>query len=116
MSSYKDLLVYNRGFEFVRLIYRLTLLFPKEETHGLTSQFRRAGVSVIANIAEGQSKPTKKDFLKFLYISSGSLNECECYLDLALALEYITHEQYVFLDKKRREVGYLLSRLIMSQQ
>ncbi len=115
MAHYKDLLVYQRGFEFVRLIYRLTLKFPKEELYGLTSQLRRAVVSVIANIAEGQGKSTEKDFLKFLYISNGSLNECECYLDLSLSLGYITQEQFDFIFKRHQEVRYLLSRLIASK-
>ena len=116
MSSYKDLLVDQRAFVFVSLVYRLIKHFPSEERYALISQFTRAAVSVIANIAEGQAKPTKKDFLKFLYISSGSLNECECYIDLALELGYITKEQHTYIDEKRREVGYLLSKLIKSMQ
>lgn len=104
MSSYKDLLVYKRAFEFTILSYKLTLLFPKEEMYGLVSQFRRASVSVIANIVEGQSKPTKKVFLKFLYISSGSLNECECYMNLALALRYIHHAQFIFWITKEKKL------------
>lgn len=115
MASYKDLLVCQQGFEFVRLIYRLTLRFPKEENYGLTSQLRRAAVSVIANIAEGQGKLTTKDFLKFLYISNGSLNECESYLDLCLSLGYINQEQFDFIYKKYQEVKYLLFRLIVSK-
>lgn len=100
-GSYKELLVYQRGFEFVCLVYRLVKHFPNDERFAMISQLTRAAVSVIANIAEGQAKPTTKDFLKYLYISSGSLNECECYIDFALALEYISEEQYEYIDKKK---------------
>jgi len=73
MQDYHDLLVWSKSLEFVKLVYKLTNLFPKEEIYGLTSQLRRAAVSVLANIVEGRGKSTDKDFLKFLYISKGSL-------------------------------------------
>ncbi len=112
MQDYHNLLVWKKGFEFVKLSYRLTNHFPREEMFGLTSQFRRAAVSVLANIAEGRGKPTDKDFLKFLYISKGSLNECQCYLELAQSLEYINLEQFIFMLKRVNEVAYLLNGLI----
>lgn len=114
MQDYHNLLVWKKVFEFVKLIYRLTKLFPKDEIYGLIAQLRRAAVSVLANIVEGRGKNSDKDFLRFLYIAKGSLNECECYLELALALEYITKDQYEYIDKIRKEVGYLLYKLIMS--
>ena len=100
--------------EFVKLIYRLTKLFPKEELYGLTSQLRRAAVSVVPNIVEWRGKPTDKDFKRFLYISKGSLNECQLYLELTKELEFINEEQFNFIEKKRGEVGFLLYRLIKS--
>lgn len=98
--------------EFVKLVYRLTLLFPKDELYGLVSQLRRASVSVVANIVEGRGKSTDKDFLKFLYISKGSLNECQLYFELALELDFINKEQFDYIENKRGEVGFLLYKLI----
>jgi four helix bundle protein len=114
MQDYHDLLVWKRAFEFTKLTYRLTKLFPKDELYGLTSQFRRAAVSVSANIVEGRGKPTTKDFIKFLYITKGSLNECQFYLELAEALEYINREQFIFMLRKVSEVGFLLQKFILS--
>jgi len=114
MQDYHDLLVYQKTIKFVSLVYRLTKLFPREELYGLISQLRRAAVSTLANIAEGRGKPTDKDFLKFLYISVGSLNECQCYFELALELEYINQEQFDYISNKRNEIGYLLTKLIKS--
>lgn len=114
MQNYHDLIVWKKAFEFVKLVYRLTTHFPKDEMFGLTSQLRRAAVSVLANIVEGRGKPTMKDFVKFLYISKGSLNECQCYFELAESLNYINKEQFDFIENKRGEVGYLLYKLIDS--
>lgn len=108
------MLVWKKAFDFVKLVYRLSAHFPKEEVFGLTSQLRRAAVSIIANIAEGRGKSSDKDFLRFLYISKGSLNECQCYLELVLELSYINQEQFDFIENKRREVGYLLYTLMKS--
>jgi len=114
MQDYHDLLVWKRTMEFVKLAYRLSLLFPKEELYGLVSQLRRAAVSVLANIVEGRGKATDKDFLRFLYISKGSLNECQCFIELAKELDYINQQQFDFIEKKRGEIGYLLFKLIKS--
>jgi len=75
---------------------------------------RRASVSVISNIVEGRGKATDKDFLRFLYIAKGSLNECQCQIEIALALEFITTEQSDFIINKLNEVGYLLYKLMSS--
>lgn len=114
MHDYHKLLVWKRSFEFVKLVYRLTAHFPKEEIYGLTSQLRRAAVSVLANIVEGRGKKTDKDFLRFLYIANGSLSECQCYFEVSLDLGYINKEQFDYIEKKRKEVGYLLYKLIKS--
>ena len=68
----------------------------------------------MVNIVEGRGKRTDKDFLKFLYISSGSLNECQCYFELALELEYINKEQFDFIYNKSKEIGFLVFQLIKS--
>jgi four helix bundle protein len=66
----------------------------------------------LANIVEGRGKPTDKDFLKFLFIANGSLNECQCYFELALELGYINKEQFDYIYLKSKEVGFLLFKLI----
>ena len=114
MQDYHDLLVWKRGIVFVTLVYKLSGNFPKEEIYGLTSQLRRASVSVMANIVEGRGKKTDKDFARFLYISKGSLNECQFYFELAKDLLFITQEQFDYIENKRGEVGYLLYKLIKS--
>lgn len=114
MQDYHNLVVWEKGMGFVKLVYRLTRLFPRDEMYGLTSQLRRAAVSVVGNIVEGRGKSSDKDFVRFLYISKGSLNESQCYLEIAKELNFITDEQFKFIEKKRGEVGFLLYRLIKS--
>ncbi len=114
MQDYHNLLVWKRSLEFVKLVYKLTKLFPKDEVYGLTSQLRRSAVSVMANIVEGRGKNTDKDFVRFLYISKGSLNECQCYFELVKELEIINQEQFDYIENKRGEVGFLLYKLIKS--
>lgn len=97
--------------EFVSLTYRLTKLFPDDERFGLTSQYRRAAVSIVANIFEGRGKNSDKDFRRFLFISNGSLNECQCFLEIPRELRYIDDEQFEFMYNKTKEIGYLLFKL-----
>ncbi len=85
-KSFEDLIVWQKAHEFVLLVYRYTSCFPKHELYGLTSQFRRASVSIAANIAEGFKK---KDKLRFYNISQGSLEECRYYIRLSKDLSYI---------------------------
>jgi four helix bundle protein len=114
MHDFRELLVWKKSFSFTKSVYILTKEFPKEELFGLTSQLRRAAVSVVGNIAEGKGKNGDKDFLKFLYISRGSLNECETYLELAFSLGYIDQADYDSISRERGEVGFLLHKLIQS--
>ncbi len=87
-KTFEDLLVWQKAHLFVLLIYRITQEFPKNEQYGLTSQFRRAAVSVAANIAEGFRKKGKPDKARFLNIAQGSLEECRYFLILTRDLEY----------------------------
>ena len=87
-KSFEDLMVWQKAHQFVLEVYRLTRLFPKEETYGLTSQFRRAAVSIAANIAEGFRKRGQADKLRFFNIAQGSIEECRYYLILTRDLEY----------------------------
>ena len=115
-KGYKRLRVWKEAHEFVISIYKVTKTFPKEELYGLTSQLRRAAVSIPANIVEGQARSYKKEFRQYLYVANGSLVEVEYYMQLSLDLEYITPSEYERLNEKRRTIGYMLHSLIQSIQ
>ncbi len=87
-KSFQDLIVWQKAHQFVLGVYRLTDGFPKTETYGMTSQLRRAAVSIPANIAEGFKKKGRPDKVRFLNIAQGSLEECRYYLILAHDLGY----------------------------
>ena len=108
------MLIWQKSHHFVLEVYKLTSRFPKEEIYGLTSQLKRAALSVVANIVEGRGKATDKDFLRFLYIANGSLCECQCFFEVAQELYFINEEQFEYIENKRKEVGYLLFKLIKS--
>lgn len=113
-KGFRKLLVWQRVHQLVLLIYRITESFPKSEMFGLTSQMRRAAVSVPANIAEGYAAGGKGQFSRFLNIAQGSLAEVEYYLILSQDLNYITAAQYQESETLRGEAGFLLHRLIKS--
>ena len=108
-KSFQDLIVWQKSHAFVLGVYEATRLFPKEELYGLTSQFRRAAVSIPANIAEGFRKYSEADKARFLNISEGSLGESRYYLILAKDLQYISSEQYQTAWNQSEEVGKLLN-------
>ena len=89
MKTHKDLKIWKESIELVTIIYKTTALFPKEEIYGLTSQIRRAAVSVPSNIAEGAGRNSEKEFKHFLYISLGSLSELETQLLIAHNIGYL---------------------------
>ena len=86
--NFQDLIVWQKAHQFVLSVYRITKAFPREEIYGLTSQFRRAAVSVPANIAEGFKKKGRPDKARFMNMAQGSLEECRYYLILTKDLEY----------------------------
>ena len=86
--TFQDLIVWQQAHEFVLAVYRFTENFPKRETYALSSQFRRAAVSIPANIAEGFKKKGRPDKVRFLNIAQGSLEECRYYLILSRDLRY----------------------------
>jgi len=88
IKNHKDLNVWQLSMELVTDIYRLTGSFPKEEIYGLTSQMRRAAVSVPSNIAEGAARKSKKEFIQFLHIALGSSAELETQLMISSNLEF----------------------------
>jgi four helix bundle protein len=87
-KTFEDLVVWQKAHRFVLAVYKLTASFPKNEIYDLTSQFRRAAVSIAANIAEGFRKKSSADKLRFLNISEGSVEECRYYLILSRDLGY----------------------------
>ena len=95
-KNFQDLIVWQKAHAFVLEVYKLTKKFPKDETYGLTSQMRRAAVSIPANIAEGFKKKGKQNKVRFLNIAQGSLEELRYYLILTEDLQY--SETKVFLD------------------
>ena len=96
--SFKDIIAWKKAYEFVLLTYKTTHNFPEPEKFGLTSQFRRAAVSIAANIAEGYRKLSKADKLRLMNVAQGSLEECRFYVMLSKDLEYISTEEYEQLN------------------
>lgn len=115
-KGFRKLLVWQRAHEMVLSVYKMTETFPKSEMFALTSQLKRAVVSIPANIAEGQGAGTKAQFARYLDIAKGSLSEVEYYLVLAKDLNYINPETYKEVETLRSEVGFLLYRLIASMR
>jgi len=113
-KGFRKLIVWQRAHQLALLIYKLTEKFPKGEIYGLTSQVRRASVSVAANIAEGYGYGRKGQTGRFLDIAQGSLSEVEYYLILSLDLKYIDQEEYEKSEALRAETGFLLYRLQQS--
>lgn len=110
-KDFRDLIVWQKAHHFVLQVYKLTDNFPDDEIYGLTSQLRRAAVSIPANIAEGFKKKTKPDKARFMNISQGSIEECRYYLILANDLGYgVTSKLMDALE----EVSKLLESYIYS--
>ena len=97
-KTFKDLECWQKAHEFVKAVYAVTKQFPEDERYGLTSQFRRAAVSIAANICEGYKKLSKADKLRFMNIAQGSLEECRYYIILSLDINYINRETYDRLE------------------
>jgi four helix bundle protein len=112
--SYRELLVWQKAKALAAQIYQDTEQFPRAETYGLTSQIRRAAVSVASNIAEGQGRLTSGEFLHFLGQARGSLLELDTQLAIALDLSYLQPTRYEILDREVYQVLGLLNRLIES--
>jgi four helix bundle protein len=98
--------------DLVERIYSFTKDFPKSEMFGLTSQMRRAAVSIPSNIAEGNGRQHSKEYVNFLYTSLGSLLELMTQIELAKRLEYITEEQNCFLAGKCTTINKMLRSLV----
>jgi len=106
--NYKNLNVWQKADYLAFEIYKITKNFPKEELYGLTSQLRRASLSIPTNIVEGYSKKGDKELARFINISLGSLAEVEYLLDFSGRLGYLNEEDYHRIDTLRDHVGKLL--------
>lgn len=112
--GYQDLIVWQRAVDFVEVVYRETVGFPSDERFGITSQMRRAAVSIPSNIAEGQARRTSADFGRFLDIALGSLAELETQIIVAARLAYLASANSERLLESAAEIGRLLRGLIRS--
>lgn len=111
-SNYKDLLAWQKAMELVLDIYRSTQTFPKSEVYGLSSQMRRAAVSIPSNIAEGKGRYSQKELLQFLSCARGSLLELETQILVAGQLKYFDENLCKELATKTQELGRILNGLI----
>ena len=112
--SYRELLVWQKAKALAVHTYTATANFPKAEAYGITSQIRRASVSVPSNIAEGQGRLTPGEFRHFLGQARGSLLEAETQLSIALDLGFVSKETFEGLERESYQVLGLLDRLINS--
>lgn len=112
VSSYRDLVVWQRAMALVSAVYKLTRSFPEPERFGLTSQVRRAAVSIPSNIAEGQGRLATKEFRQFLGVARGSLKEVETQLLIGVDLGYASEEEITACLDLANEVGRMLNALI----
>jgi len=106
--------VWKLAHQLTLEVYRVSKNFPSSEMYGLTSQIRRSSSSVPTNIIEGQGRQYKKEFIQFLYIAKGSLEETNYQLFFAKDLKYITNEQYIALFEVCTRIKMMLFKLIKS--
>lgn len=111
-DTFENLKVFQEAHSLVLKIYKISYNSPHHENFALTSQLRRAVSSIAANIVEGNTRNHKKEFIQFLYLSKGSLEETKYHLLLARDLEYLSDKDYNDLHKQTENVGRLLSGLI----
>lgn len=112
MKSHKDLTVYKTSIDLVAAVYQLSQNFPDGEKFGLTSQIKRAAVSVPSNISEGAARNSKKEFDRFLYIALGSLAEIETQLEIANQLGFISDQTEI--EEKIIYIRRMVLKLIQS--
>jgi four helix bundle protein len=114
VKHYQELIVWQKAMNLAEEVYKISRNFPREEIYGLTSQLRRAAISIPSNVAEGQGRRTTADFLRHLSIAYGSLLELETQVLIAARLSYLTKEKCQDIMKLAAEVGRLLNGLMSS--
>jgi four helix bundle protein len=110
-QSFRDLVVWNRAIDLTALVYALSADFPKSETYGLSSQMRRAAVSIASNIAEGSARGTRRDFRHFVLIARGSNCELQTQLVITTRMHFAANEKVKEAESVSHEVGRMLSGL-----
>nr|WP_321353650.1 four helix bundle protein [uncultured Draconibacterium sp.] len=108
MHQFKELKVWQKGRVLVKEIYKATHTFPKDELFGITSQMRRAAVSIPANIAEGCGRNSDKELSRFLDIANGSAFELETLVILSLDLEFLSQDKFEEFDRKLNEIQKMI--------
>ena len=116
VRNFRDLFAWQRAMDLVVLVYRVTEEFPSREMFGLCNQLRRAAVSVPSNIAEGQGRNTNADFVRYLSIARGSLQEVQTQLEISRRLGYIQDETTAELTMLSDEVAKLINGLCRALQ
>jgi four helix bundle protein len=114
ISSYRDLVAWQKAVDLVVEVYKATKGYPQEERFGLALQMRRAVVSIPSNLAEGQGRSTRKDYVHFLHIARGSIQELETQIIVSEKLEFLSKETRDALLALIGEVGRLVNGLIRS--
>ncbi|MCX6170740.1 MAG: four helix bundle protein [Ignavibacteriales bacterium] len=110
--NHKQLDVWKASVELVKEIYHITELFPADERFGITSQMRRASVSIVSNISEGLSKNTKLDTRRFLQIARSSLVEIDSQIEISLQLNFCNQDQIKILEELSNRVFAMLTNMI----
>lgn len=110
MEMFKNLIVWQKAMELVRMVYQLSKTFPQDERYALTDQLRRAAVSIPSNIAEGNGRTSNKDYAHFLAIARGSLFETLTQIQIAEDLGYISRQED--LSQLAEDVGRMLTSLL----
>ncbi|MHB8172392.1 MAG: four helix bundle protein [Thermincolia bacterium] len=114
VQSFEDLGVWQKAHALVLKIYEVSAGFPVDERFGLTGQLRRAAASIPTNIAEGHGRQYTKEYIQFLFIAKGSLNETKYLLRLTKDLRFLSNEDFIFMIKGYDEVSRMLRGLITS--
>jgi len=112
VSDHRQLVVWQKGLALALQTYRMSRRFPREETYGLTSQIRRAAVSVPSNVAEGNGRIHRAEYIHHVSIARGSLREVETLVEIACGLEYISEEELASFRELLDHVGRMLTRLL----
>ncbi|MFL5448877.1 MAG: four helix bundle protein [Gemmatimonadales bacterium] len=116
MGNYRDLAVWKRAHTLALGVYRCTASFPDRERYALAAQLRRAAVSLISNIAEGEGRLGDRELARFLKIARGSVREIECQLLLSRDLGYLPRETWASLDRDSEIISKMLNGLVRSLQ
>jgi four helix bundle protein len=119
IRSYRDLLVWQKGMALAKQVYAMSRAFPDDERFGMTAQMRRAAVSVPSNIAEGQARQGRKEFVQFLSHAEGSLAELDTQLTLAVELGYCPHsgaqQSVAMVEELQKMIGSLRRKVAAHQ-